>query len=250
MRRFVVRPDALGDDRVRFDRAETHHLRRVLRLRPGALVEATDGTGRVVTVRLDALAPDRASGTILGEARGTRESACAITLAQAVLKGERMTWLVQKVTELGVARIVPVLTERVVAWTRDAGQRRRRWERVASEAVKQCGRAVIPPVESPRGFAEVMDEVPRHDVTWLLLEGGGTPVAEAARAEARPRRVLLLVGPEGGFTRAEVDRAVAAGARLVGLGSRILRAESAGLAGVTLCQHLFGDLGSAREAGT
>lgn len=248
-RRFVVRPDAIVAGRVRFDRGETHHLRRVLRLRPGALVEAADGTGRVVTVRLDALDPDAASGTILGDVRETRESVCAITLAQAVLKGERMIWLVQKATELGVARIVPILTARVVASTPDTGARRRRWERVAAEAVKQCGRGVVPVIDPPRPLAEVLDEASDYDVTWLFWEGGGVPVADAARAAGRPRRVCLLVGPEGGFTRGEVERGIAAGARVVGLGPRILRAESAGLAGVTLCQHLFGDLGSTTEGG-
>jgi 16S rRNA (uracil1498-N3)-methyltransferase len=247
VRRFIVRPEAAAAGRVRFDRAESHHLRRVLRLRRGALVEAADGAGRLFTVRLDEVGPGAASGTILGEVPATRESACAVTLGQAVLKGERMTWLVQKATELGVARIVPVLTERVVARAPDAGERRRRWERVAQEAVKQCGRAVVPPIEPPRPLAAMLAEIAEHDVTWLCWEGGGVAPAEAARGLGRPRRVLLLVGPEGGLTVDEVRGAVAAGARVVGLGPRVLRAESAGLVAVTLCQYLFGDLGSPDE---
>jgi len=248
MRRFLVRPEAIDGARVRFDREEAHHARQVLRLRPGALVEAVDGAGRVFTVRLDALARDHAAGTIVAEVRETRESTCAVTLGQAVLKGERMSWLVQKATELGVARVVPLLTERVVAPTGDGSRGSRRWARVAREAVKQCGRAVVPVIDAPRPLAAVLEEAPRHDVTWLLWEGGGTPLAEAARAAERPKRVLLLVGPEGGFGPAEVERAAAAGATVVGLGPRTLRAESAGLVGVTLCQHLFGDLGGPTRA--
>lgn len=246
MRRFVIRSDAIAAGRVRFDADEAHHLARVLRLRPGALVEASDGGGRVFTVRIEALGRGEAWGSILGEAPASRESPCAITLAQAILKGERMTWLVQKATELGVARLVPVETARVVARapTERAGARQSRWERVAREAVKQCGRGVVPVVEAPRGFGAVLAEAAAHDATWLCWEGGGRPLATLAREAGRVRRILLLVGPEGGFTDDEVAQARAAGARLGGLGPRILRAESAGLVALALCQHLFGDLGS------
>jgi 16S rRNA (uracil1498-N3)-methyltransferase len=248
MRRFVIRPEAIEADRVRFDADETHHLARVLRLRPGARVEVADGEGRIFAVRIEALDARAAWGTILersGEGAPVRESPCAITLAQAILKGERMSWLVQKATELGVARIVPLETARVVGRV-PAGRvtvRQQRWERVAREAVKQCVRSVVPSVEAPRPLAAVLAETPAHDAAWLCWEGGGIAVAEVARAAGRPRRVLLLVGPEGGFTADEVAEAERAGARLVGLGPRILRAESAGLVALTLCQHLFGDLG-------
>ncbi|MGH7321221.1 MAG: 16S rRNA (uracil(1498)-N(3))-methyltransferase [Candidatus Rokuibacteriota bacterium] len=244
-RRFVVRHEAIAGQRIRFDREEAHHLGRVLRLRPGALLEAVDGAGRLYAVRLDTLGHDGASGTILREGTPARESPCAITLAQAILKGDRMTWLVQKATELGVARIVPLLTTRVVARATGerVGGRAERWARVAREAMKQCGRTVAPTLDLPRPFPDIVAEVCRFDAAWLLGEGGRAPLAHAGET-ARPRRLLLLVGPEGGFTRAEIARGQAAGTRLVGLGPRTLRAESAGLVAVTLCQHLFGDLGT------
>jgi 16S rRNA (uracil1498-N3)-methyltransferase len=253
MRRFVVRPEAIGGGWVRFDPAETHHLRHVLRLGPGAVVAVSDGVGCVHTVRLETLGPAGALGAILESATGGHESPCAVTLAQAVLKGDRMRWLVQKATELGVARIVPLRTARVVAHPSAAGAVR--WTRIAREATKQCGRSVAPAVEPVRPLEALLAEVPEHDVTWLAWEGGGVPVAVAARGAAPgTRRVLLVVGPEGGWTPAEVEQAVTAGARLVGLGPRTLRAESASLAMVVLCQHLFGDLGrpdgSAGEAGS
>jgi 16S rRNA (uracil1498-N3)-methyltransferase len=241
--RVFVRPEAVDRERVHFDAAETRHLRTVLRLRPGAVVEATDGTGRLYTVRLLTLDPGGASGAIEGRTEPARESPCAITLGQAVLKGERMSWLVQKATELGVARIVPLATARVVV--RPAGEPgpQARWQRIAREAVKQCGRVVVPSVEPPRELAALLAETPRPDASWLLSEDGGEPVAAAARATPRPARLLLLVGPEGGFTAAEVALARRAGARPVSLGPRVLRGESAGLVAVTLGQYLFGDLG-------
>ena len=249
MRRFVVGPEAIESGRVRFDAGEARHLARVLRLHPGAVVEAADGGGRLYAVRLDVVDPREAWGTIVGDAGAapaSRESPCAITLAQAVLKGDRMAWLIQKATELGVARIIPLETTRVVArpGAGRAPDRQRRWQRVAREAVKQCGRILVPAVESPRPLASALGEVGAHDAAWLLWEGGGTPLATLAARVGRPRRLLLLVGPEGGFTSVERESAESAGLALVGLGPRILRAESAGVTAVALCQHLFGDLGT------
>lgn len=249
MPRLFVRPEAIERNRVQFDAAEAHHLRRVLRLRPGAVIEATDGTGCLYTVRLVTLGRAAAWGAIEARAEPARESPCAVTLGQAVLKGDRMSWLIQKATELGVARIVPLETARVVA--RPAGGepgRQARWQRIAREAVKQCGRVVVPAVDRPRALAEVLEEAPRHDVGWLFWESGGASVDAAARAAPRPARLLLLVGPEGGFTGEEVALAERAGIRLVTLGPRILRGESAGLVGVALGQYLFGDLGRASAA--
>ena len=249
MPRVFVRPDAVGDDRVRFDAAEAHHLRRVLRLRPGAIVEATDGTGRLYTVRLEALDAAGAWGTIEARTSPARESPCAITLAQGILKGDRMSWLIQKATELGVTRIIPMETARVVARPASGATGRPvRWERVAREAVKQCGRVVIPAVETPRAFAEVLHEIPGQDAAWVFWEGGGRAFGVTAGEAGTPASVLLLVGPEGGFTSDEVALAERAGATLVSLGPRTLRAESAGLTAVALCQFLFGDLGG-RPAG-
>jgi 16S rRNA (uracil1498-N3)-methyltransferase len=245
MARLLVRPEAVDADHVRFDAAEARHMSRVLRLRRGAVVEATDGTGRLYTVRLGALDAAGAWGVIEGRAEPRRESACALTLAQAVLKGDRMSWLVQKATELGVARIVPVLSGRVVARPRpgEAG-RHARWQRIAREAVKQCGRLVVPAVDAPRPLADVIGEAARHELAWLFWERGGAPIHAARPAAGTPASVLLLVGPEGGFAPDEVALARDAGVRLVSLGPRILRGESAGLAAVTLCQFLFGDLGA------
>ena len=247
MTRVFVRPDAVDANRVRFDAAEAHHLRRVLRLRPGAVVEGTDGAGGLYTIRLVTLDGDGGWGAIEAREQPARESPCSITLAQAILKGDRMSWLVQKATELGVSRIVPMETERVVARVADEGvARQTRWARIAREAVKQCGRVIVPGIDPPRAFPEVLAEVASHDVAWVCWEGGGQTLVEAAAGTAS--RLLLLIGPEGGFTADEVAAAESAGARRVSLGPRILRAESAGLTAVALGQFLFGDLGGRGSA--
>jgi 16S rRNA (uracil1498-N3)-methyltransferase len=112
--------------------------------------------------------------------------------------------------------------------------------------VKQCGRVVVPLVERPQPFADVTREIAGHDVALMCWEGGGVDLDQAVAGTARPARVLILVGPEGGFTADEVTLAQGTGARLVSLGPRILRAESAGLAAVAVCQYRFGDLGGGR----
>jgi 16S rRNA (uracil1498-N3)-methyltransferase len=250
LRRFVIRPDAVDGDRVRFDAAQTRHLARVLRLRPGAIVAATDGAGRTLAVRLDRLDPAGASGTVLGPAGAAAESPCAITLAAGILRAERMRWLVEKATELGVARIVPTLSARglVRPGPGRADHGVDRWERVAREAVKQCGRATVPAVGSPRLLDAVLAEAPAHDGAWLFWEAGGVPISTAAAELGAPRTLLVLVGPEGGFAPDEVVRAEAQGVRLVGAGPRTLRAESAAVVAVALCQFLFGDLGARTRA--
>ncbi len=249
MGRVFVRPEAVQGERVRFDAAEAHHLRRVLRLRAGALVEATDGAGQVYRVRLTALEPGGGWGAIEAAIRPAAESPCAITLAQAALKGDRMRWLVQKATELGVARIVPLASARAVRRPGPADPPAgERWRRIAREAVKQCGRVVVPVVDPPRPFAAALAEAPQHDAAWLFAPEGGEPLATVAPAAGRPARMLLLVGPEGGFAPEEVGQAREAGLRLVSLGARVLRGESAGLVAVALCQYLFGDLGQAPAA--
>lgn len=242
--RVFVRPDAIQGDRVQFEPGETRHLGRVRRLRPGDLVDATDGTGQLYTVRLTALDAERAWGSIEARTAPGRESPCAITLAQAILKGDRMAWLVQKATELGVARIVPMETARVVARPDPGTSSHRRWERIAREAVKQSRRVVVPVVERPRDFAEATAEARSHDLALLCWEGSGPTLDEAVPATCRPARLLLLIGPEGGFTPEEVALAEGVGARPVSLGPRILRAESAGLVAVALAQYRFGDLGA------
>jgi len=246
--RVFVRPDAVDANRVRFDAAEAHHLRRVLRLRPGAMVEGTDGAGGLYTIRLVALDVEGGWGAIEARDEPERESPCAITLAQAILKGDRMSWLIQKATELGVSRIVPMETARVVARpATESVARQTRWQRIAREAVKQCGRVVVPAIDRPRAFTDVIGEIAAYDAAWVCWEGGGQPLVEAAAGTLD--RLLLLIGPEGGFTAEEVAAADAAGARRVSLGPRILRAESAGLAAVALSQFLFGDLGGRRAPG-
>jgi 16S rRNA (uracil1498-N3)-methyltransferase len=244
MRRFILQPDQLADGRVTFDADESRHLTRVLRLRPGDTVLATDGAGRDFTVRLESLG-ERATGTVLAEAAGVAASPLAITLIQGVPKGDKMETIVCAATELGVARVWPALCERTIVRLEPSRwrDRARRWQRVAREAAKQSRRAVIPEVEAPRPLAEVLAAGPPADLALCLWEAEGTPLREVLAAAVSPRSAVVLVGPEGGLARAEVELARARGFTVVSLGPRILRTETAGPVITAVLQSRLGDLG-------
>jgi 16S rRNA (uracil1498-N3)-methyltransferase len=247
MGKFHVRPEAIEADRVVFDHDETHHLTRVLRLGPGALVRAVDGKGMEYTVRLEFISPKGAAGTVLARSPCRTESPCAITLAQSVPKGEKMEWIVRTATELGVVRMAPLLTERCVVRL-DPGrwrERARRWQRVAKEAAKQSGRSIIPIVDPPRPLADFLVERPTADLVTCLWEGETRGLQEILGTILVPlRSALLLAGPEGGLTPGEVEILREHGFKSASLGPRILRAETAGPAAVSIVQSRFGDLGT------
>ena len=245
MRRFAIAPERVVDGRVTFDAHETRHLARVLRLGPGDTVVASDGAGHDYTVRLDAVRP-RATGVVVGVADAAGESPLTITLVQGVPKADKLETIVRAATELGVTRIVPALAARTVVRLaeRQAGARLARWQRVAREAAKQCGRPIVPDVAQPRPLDACLDEARGADLALCLWEGETRPLG-AALAEARsPRRVTVLVGPEGGLERREVDAARARGWDVVGLGARIVRTETAGPALIAILQSRWGDLGT------
>jgi 16S rRNA (uracil1498-N3)-methyltransferase len=244
MRRFTLQPERLAAGRVTFDADESRHLARVLRLRPGDTVVATDGAGRDYTVRLERLG-EEAVGTVLAEATGVAASPLAITLIQGMPKGDKLEAIVRAATELGVARVLPALCERTIVRLEASRwrERARRWQRVAREAAKQSGRAVIPEVEPPRPLNEWLAAGPLGDLPLCLWEGGGAPLGPVLATATTPCSACVVIGPEGGLTAGEVEAARARGLLVVSLGPRVLRAETAGPAIVAILQSRFGDLG-------
>jgi 16S rRNA (uracil1498-N3)-methyltransferase len=195
-------------------------------------------------VRLESVG-ETATGTVLAEAVGVPASPLAITLVQGMPKGDKLEAIVRAATELGVARVWPALCVRTIVRLEPARwrDRARRWQRVAREAAKQSGRAVIPEVEPPRPLAEWLAAGERTDLGLCLWEGGGAPLGGALAGAGAPRSALVVVGPEGGLAEDEVEAARARGLAVVSLGRRILRTETAGPAIVAILQARFGDLG-------
>lgn len=217
-----------------------NHLTRVLRLRVGAELTLFSGTGGEYSARIDAV-KGAAVRAAVGEHRAIeRESPLNLTLAQGVARGERMDLVMQKATELGVRRLVPILTERsIVRFTdRQAERKLSHWRSIAIGACEQCGRNRLPEVAPP---VALTDYVKRNDGSLrLLLSARAT--ARLVDAPRLGRALAVLVGPEGGFTELEQAAAVAAGFTPVRLGPRVLRTETAAIASLALLQRECGDL--------
>lgn len=234
-------PGVLPNAAVSLPADAAHHARVVLRLRPGAPVRLFDGAGREYEATLEALSPREARARVSGEVTPRPESPLHVTLALAALKGDRMEWALQKAVELGVTALRPIVTARTDSAARPAlqGARHERWARVAISAAEQCGRAVVPPVAPAVTLGALLAE--RFDGQRLLFcERPGQP---SLATLPRPTHVLALIGPEGGWDDVEIDAARAAGIAAVGLGPRILRAETASVSALTALQVLWGDLG-------
>ncbi|MDR7561571.1 MAG: RsmE family RNA methyltransferase [Armatimonadota bacterium] len=229
-RRFFVPADRVAGDRVNFAREQARHIATVLRLRPGDRVVAFDGSGVDRVVELLTVTPAQVTGRVV-EVRTGRTPPLTVVLVQGVPRGAKMDAVVRAGTELGVAEFIPLLAARAVP---RAEGRVDRWRRIAREAAQQCRRSDVPAVHPPMSLAPALARIASCDLRLVLWEGETRRTLADALRDASPRRVALVVGPEGGLTAAEVEEARAQGALTVTLGPLILRAETAGLAAVAM----------------
>jgi len=250
-RRFYAPVEAFSGDHVTLSTDEARHLRDVLRLGPGDEIDVFDGAGREFQCAIEESRRDWASLRVIVEVPAKKpESPLDLTLAIALLKGEKFDLVVQKATELGVRRIQPVITQRADVRLRDDQDAKRgtRWQRIAMESAKQSGRARVPEIAAPISFASLLDRAASGDFSeraqlLMFSERDGKPFSEAlGQLLPAPSAVIALVGSEGGWTDEEIAEARARGWGIVTLGGRILRAETAAIVVVTLMQHLLGDL--------
>lgn len=218
-----------------------HHAARVLRLREGNPVEMFDGLGNACQGTITEIGGKRA---IVGEIRTSnidRESPLRTMLAQALSSSEKMDWVIQKATELGVAEIQPLDTERSVARlpAERAAKRLEHWRQVAISACEQCGRNLLPQIHAPLDIMAWLQQMKELPGTKLILLPQG---AVSLHSQQKPQgRAVLLVGAEGGFAQAESDSAMRCGFTSIRLGARVLRTETAALAGLAALQTLWGD---------
>jgi 16S rRNA (uracil1498-N3)-methyltransferase len=217
------------------------HLTRVLRLDAGAPITLFDGSGGEFAGTLERDGK-KVWARVGAFSAGERESPLDITLLQGIARGERMDLIVQKSTELGISRIVPVLAERSVVKA-DAKQRERKrehWQAIAIAACEQCGRNRVPAVSEPRSPGDAIAALPANSARFLLAADGEESLAAfAARTRGQP--IVLLIGPEGGIADNEERFARANGFAACHLGPRILRTETAGLAALATLQTVAGD---------
>lgn len=248
-RRFYAPPSAFSAELDSVDLAsdEARHLRDVLRLKPGDEVYVFDGAGREFHCCVEESRRDSAQLKITSKVEPARpESSLDLTLAIALLKGEKFDLVVQKATELGITRIVPVITRHADIRLRDetdAVKRVARWQRIALEAAKQSGRAVVPEVNDPVAFESLIQPTADEMRRIMFSERAGLSLTEAAKdIPGDVSKVIALVGSEGGWADEELAGARDAGWTVITLGGRTLRAETAAITVVALIQHLYGDI--------
>jgi 16S rRNA (uracil1498-N3)-methyltransferase len=237
---FVGEPLATDAD-VALPDAPAYHVARVLRLREGAALIAFDGSGSEFRCEVLSVTGDRVRVRVGARATGLPESPLRITLVQAVSRGERMDWTLQKATELGVRTIVPVLSARSVVRLDgpQAAKKLRHWQAIVAGACEQCGRSIVPEVRAPLELAAYLATAVREGQRLVLSPTGPASLAGLTSVGARAE---LLIGPEGGLDDAELERASHAGFTPVRLGPRVLRTETAGIVALTVLQALWGDL--------
>ena len=246
-RRFYAPPKAFAAGQVvTLGTAESQHLRNVLRLKAGDEVYVFDGAGREFRGEIDHLSRAETKIQITQEvAPAAAESPLKLTMAIALLKGEKFDLVIQKLTELGVNCVVPIMTKRAEVRIRnddDADRKLIRWRRIAMEATKQSGRAHLMTIASPITFDEFVRSSHVQGERLLFAERDGAQLRAVAANEVTAGQVTALVGSEGGWTDDELDQARAARWQIVTLGGRIMRAETAAIACAALLQNRFGDL--------
>lgn len=218
---------------------DAHHLGKVMRARPGDEVILCDGAGFDYTAAVAAVAPDRVEFRLLEKRPSDAEPSVEVTLFAGYPKQDKLEFIVQKAVELGAARIVPFFSRFCVAAPKKEDQKNARYARIAAEAAKQAGRGVIPAVELPLDIKDLPARFSEFDLVLFFYEGGGQSLRTLVNGQ---KRIALITGAEGGFSHEEAEKLVAAGAVPVGLGPRILRCETAPVAGLAAVMTLAGQL--------
>jgi 16S rRNA (uracil1498-N3)-methyltransferase len=225
---------------------QKRYVRDVLRMGPGDSLVLFDGSGIEFPSAITEATRRHVKVRILGRKEGRRESPIDILIGIGLLKTNKMDWVIQKVSELGVREVHPFAAHRTVPALdpERAEKKRGRWQTIAREASRQSGRSTVADVRPVLSFDEIVTQSESVDLSLIFTTEAISPLEALAQQQiARPHRMLLLVGPEGGFSPEEEQIAVNQGFLPVGLGPRVLRAETAAILAVGLVQYRFGDLG-------
>jgi 16S rRNA (uracil1498-N3)-methyltransferase len=242
MQRFFVPTNWLHGPTVLLEDPVANQIRVVLRMRPGARFIVLDNQGWEYEVELIEFGKKQARGKVIKKRPATGEPQTLITVYQCLLKKDNFEWVLQKGTEIGVSRFVPVFSQRTVIADdeRVRSHKLPRWERIITEAAEQSRRGRLPALEEPIAFEQAITEAAQADLALIPWE---KEASQTLRAAMRPAaRVALIIGPEGGLTEDEIALAGRHGVIPVTLGPRILRAETAAIAAALLALYELGDL--------
>ncbi len=244
--RVFVSPEQIKDGLVSITGTEAGHLSRVLRLGAGDIINILDGRGYSYEAAIEFARKGEIVCRIVADLPAPSAPPLKATLVQGLPKGDKMDFIIQKGTELGVSRVIPLMCRRTVVRLEggSGGKKRERWQRIACEAAGQCGRPDIPVVDEPLDWGRALALLPENTPALIPWEEEHSlSLKDFLRENTISKEIFVFIGPEGGFDSEEVELAMEHGARPVTLGPRILRTETAGLAVLTMILYQWGDLG-------
>jgi len=250
MPRFFVNPEQVNGDRIVVEGSDVNHISRVLRMKRGEELSVSDGAGMDYHCIIDSIEEDAVMLSVQSSWESYTELPVRITLFQGLPKADKMELIIQKTVELGVDEIVPVAMSRSIVKLDDkkAGKKTSRWQSISESAAKQAGRGIIPTIAEPMTYGNAIKYASQMDAILFPYENAKgitytrETVDELKKMAAeitgdKPLRIGIFIGPEGGFADDEVDKAKAAGAKIVTLGKRILRTETAGMAMMSILMY-------------
>ena len=245
--RFFISPSDIKDERVRLSPEQSHQVQHVLRLQSGDMIVVLDDSGTEYSVTLTKVDKRETVGQVTSTQQARGEPTAQVTLFQSMLMREKFEWVLQKGTEIGMARFVPVLTARSLVRVKDVEDKKLdRWRRIVTEAAEQSHRGRVPRIDQIATFAEALSEMAGFDRCLIATPWhAGAGLRQTLRdLGGKAGSVALMVGPEGGFTEEEVDAARQKGAVPISLGPRILRTETCAIVASALALHELGEMGS------
>lgn len=250
MQRYFIPAEHFYDDHVVITGDDAHHLLRVMRVKAGDRVIVSNGAEREAVVAVSGMDKDRIEAQILEFLPMDHEPQVEVWIAQSLPKGDKMETVIQKGTEIGAARFIPFISERTVVQldAKKEAKRIERWQKIAKEAAEQAHRNRVPIVDSPLNWEELLQIAKQMDASWICYEKeSGSQLRPSLRELVdqgdKHLKLMLIIGPEGGFTEQEVNRAEASGCRPVSLGKRILRTETAAMVGLACILYESGEMG-------
>jgi 16S rRNA (uracil1498-N3)-methyltransferase len=244
MQRYFVLPEQISEQEVLIRGEDVHHLKNVMRAKPGQQLIVCSGQGLDYQAEVMEIGAQEVRCRILGTSASRGEPDTKVTIAQSVPKGDKLEWIIQKGTELGAVSIIPFISKRTVVKidARKAEKKRERWQRIAKEAAEQAHRGRIPAVSNPLSWEKLLEQMERAEAAFIAYEKGGIPLKQAILS-TKAKNIMLIIGPEGGFEEGEIAEAKGKGVIPITLGSRILRTETAPLVALSCIMFARDDLG-------
>lgn len=239
MPKFFTKPEYIHETTLQITGEDVAHISKVLRMQPGSRLTVCDGAGTDYTVSITSVAKDAVQAAILEKHACGAEPHVQITLFQALPKQGKMEYIIQKNTELGISRLVPVYTRRCVVKPSDKTER---WAKIAEAAAKQSGRGIIPAIAPVMPFEAALLEMRKADLALMPYEGETEARLKPLLKQHRPATISIFIGPEGGFDPSEIQAARRAGIATVTLGKRILRTETAAAAVIPIMMYEYEEL--------